>query len=117
LNVGGAFHTPLMRSAADALPAELAAVSFSVPAAPVVSNLDAAAHRDSNEWRERSAAHVAVPVRWRESMLTMVELGTTSFLEVGNGSMLAGLAKRTTPDVPVRGIATPDDTSVLAEVR
>ncbi len=114
LNVGGAFHTPLMRDAADALPAILEAMSFAVPAAPVVSNLDAEAHSDSDEWRTRSANHVAVPVRWRESMLTMVGLGATSFLEVGNGSMLAGLAKRTVPDAPVRGIATPDDVAVLA---
>ncbi len=117
LNVGGAFHTPLMRDAADALPAVLDAMSFAVPAAPVVSNLDAEAHADSDEWRTRSANHVAVPVRWRESMLTMVRLGATSFLEVGNGSMLAGLAKRTVPDAPVRGIATPDDIAVLAPQR
>ncbi|MEX2267685.1 MAG: ACP S-malonyltransferase [Acidimicrobiia bacterium] len=116
LNVGGAFHTPLMRDAADALPAELAAVEFFAPSAPVVSNLDAAAHADTDAWRQRSAEHVAVPVRWRESMQTMVELGTTSFLEVGHGSMLAGLAKRTVPDVPVRGIATPEECAVLAEV-
>ena len=46
----------------------------------------------------------------------MVELGVTGFLEVGHGSMLASLAKRTTPDVPVRGIGTPDECSVLTEV-
>jgi [acyl-carrier-protein] S-malonyltransferase len=116
LNVGGAFHTPLMRDAADALPAELAAIEFFAPSAPVVSNLDAAAHSDTDGWRVRSAEHVAVPVRWRESMQTMVELGATSFLEVGHGSMLAGLAKRTVPDVPVRGIANPEECAVLAEV-
>jgi [acyl-carrier-protein] S-malonyltransferase len=109
LNVGGAFHTPLMRDAADALPGVLADVTFAAPAAPVVSNLDARAYDGPDGWAERSGEHVAVPVRWRESMLTMVELGATSFLEVGNGSMLAGLAKRITPDTPVRGIATPDD--------
>jgi [acyl-carrier-protein] S-malonyltransferase len=114
LNVGGAFHTPLMRDAADALPAELAAVTFARPAAPVVSNLDARAYDDGDGWRLRSAEHVAVPVRWRESMQTMVELSATSFLEVGHGTMLAGLAKRTVPEVPVRGIATPDDCSLLA---
>jgi [acyl-carrier-protein] S-malonyltransferase len=116
LNVGGAFHTPLMREAADALPAELASVTFAAPAAPVVSNLDAAAHAGRDEWRARSAEHVAVPVRWRQSMQTMVDLGATSFLEVGHGSMLAGLAKRTVPDVPVRGIATPEECAVLTEV-
>jgi [acyl-carrier-protein] S-malonyltransferase len=119
LNVGGAFHTPLMRAAADALTADLAAVTFRPPAAPVVSNLDARAYADDAGWRPRSAEHVAVPVRWRESMLTMTGLGATTFLEVGHGTMLAGLAKRTTPDVPVRGVATPADAAalVLEEVR
>jgi len=116
LNVGGAFHTPLMRDAADALPAELANVTFETPAAPVVSNLDAAAHSDRDDWHQRSAEHVAVPVRWRESMQTMADLGATSFLEVGHGAMLAGLAKRTVPDLAVRGIATPEDCALLAEV-
>src|SRR5215472_12295650 len=63
LNVGGAFHTPLMRTAADALVDELATVTFQAPSAPVVSNLDADPHDDAG-WRPRSAEHVAVPVRW-----------------------------------------------------
>jgi [acyl-carrier-protein] S-malonyltransferase len=113
LNVGGAFHTPLMRDAADALPSELESVSFSAPAAPVVSNHDAKSYDDGDGWRDRLPEHVTVPVRWRASMETMVGLGVTSFLEVGHGSMLAGLAKRTTPDVPVRGIATPEDVQAL----
>ena len=117
LNVGGAFHTPLMRSAADALPGVLADVTFTEPDAPVVSNLDAHAYSSADGWAQRSGEHVAVPVRWRESMLTMVELGATSFVEVGHGTMLAGLAKRITPDTPVRGIATPDDCVVMEEVR
>jgi len=115
LNVGGAFHTPLMQDAADALPSVLEPVELSAPAAPVVSNHDAKAYDDGLGWRDRLPEHVTVPVRWRESMETMVGLGVTSFLEVGHGSMLAGLGKRTTPDVPVRGIATPDDVQALDE--
>lgn len=113
LNVGGAFHTPLMRDAADALPSELESVQLSEPAAPVVSNHDAKAYDDGFGWRDRLPEHVTVPVRWRESMETMVGLGVTSFLEVGHGSMLAALAKRTTPDVPVRAVATPADVQSL----
>jgi [acyl-carrier-protein] S-malonyltransferase len=119
LNVGGAFHTPLMRDASAALPAELEAVKFSIPVAPVVSNHDARAYDDGDGWRSRLPDHVAVPVRWRSSMETIATLGATTFLEVGHGTMLAGLAKRTVPDVTVIGIATPDDvtSSSLAEVR
>jgi [acyl-carrier-protein] S-malonyltransferase len=119
LNVGGAFHTPLMRPATEALRGELAAVGFTAGGPPVVSNLDACPYADGVAWRVRSADHVSVPVRWRESVLAMVESGATTFLEVGQSSMLAGLAKRTVPDVPVRGVATPDDAAalVLEEIR
>ncbi len=113
LNVGGAFHTPLMRDAADGLVAELAGVQFDTAAAPVVSNLDARPYAGPDGWRDRSAEHVVVPVRWRESTLTIAGLGATTLLEVGSGTMLAGLAKRTVPDVAVRGVATPDDAHAL----
>ncbi len=113
LNVGGAFHTPLIRDAADALVGELATVDFETSDAPVVSNLDARPYATPDGWRERAAEHVVVPVRWRESTLTIAELGATTMLEVGSGTMLAGLAKRTVPDVPVRGVATPDDAHAL----
>ncbi|MFO7591724.1 MAG: ACP S-malonyltransferase [Acidimicrobiia bacterium] len=116
LKVGGAFHTPLMSDAAAALPAVLADMTFSAPVAPVVSNHDAVAYDDTDGWRARLATHVTQPVRWRATMSTLVDRGATSFLEVGHGSMLAGLAKRAVPDTPVRGIATPDDCSLLEEV-
>lgn len=113
LNVGGAFHTPLMRPAAEALAGELAGVTFTAGGPPVVSNLDACPYADGPGWRVRSAEHVSVPVRWRESVLAIVAAGATTFLEVGHGTMLASLAKRTVPDVPVRGVATPDDVAAL----
>jgi [acyl-carrier-protein] S-malonyltransferase len=117
LNVGGAFHTPLMRDAADTLTAELPLLSIARPSAPVVSNHDAVAYDDAGGWRTRLAEHVAVPVRWRPSMETLADLGATTALEVGHGSMLATLAKRITPAISVRGIAGPEDLPSLLEVR
>jgi [acyl-carrier-protein] S-malonyltransferase len=117
LNVGGAFHTPLMRDAADALAAELPAVPLSPPDAPVVSNGDAQPYQDADGWRSRLAVHVTDPVRWRTSMETIAGMGVTRCLEVGNGSMLATLAKRIVPDLPVQGVATPEDLPALTEVR
>ena len=70
LNVGGAFHTPLMQDAATALEPVLADMTLGTAAAPVVANDDGRGHRDGDEWRLRSARHVAVPVRWRETQLT-----------------------------------------------
>ena len=117
LKVGGAFHTPLMRDATVGLALELAALDFAVPAAPIVSNDDAAAHSDAEGWRVRLADHVSVPVRWRTTMDALVGLGAGTFLEVGHGSMLAALAKRGVPDVTVRNIATPEDvTQSIVEV-
>jgi [acyl-carrier-protein] S-malonyltransferase len=115
LNVGGAFHTPLMDDAATALVDELAQVRFGQPSAPVVSNHDGQAYDDGEGWRTRLAQHVRVPVRWRTSMETIAARGATLLLEVGHGSMIAGLAKRTIPDVAVRNLATPDDIGVLVD--
>jgi len=120
LNVGGAFHTPLMRDASEALATELVDLAIALPTAPVVSNHDAVAYTDADGWRARLAAHVSVPVRWRPTMATLTDLGATTFLEVGHGSMLAALAKRGAPDVTVRNVASPHDLTPserLMEVR
>ena len=109
LNVGGAFHTPLMHDASVALAAELSNVTFAAPAAPVVSNHDAVAYSDGDGWRDRLAEHVSAPVRWRSTMATLDGAGAGTFLEVGHGSMLAALAKRGAPDVVVQRISSPED--------
>lgn len=109
LNVGGAFHTPLMHDATTGLVDELAAIRFATPSAPIVSNDDAVAYSDGDGWRHRLPEHVSVPVRWRSTMDTLVGLGADTFLEVGHSSMLAALAKRAVPEVTVRNIATPED--------
>ncbi|MBA2327043.1 MAG: ACP S-malonyltransferase [Actinobacteria bacterium] len=117
LNVGGAFHTPLMRDAAEALARDvLPDVRFGAPSAPVVSNHDGNAYDDTEGWRDRLAQHVAVPVRWRPSMRTLAGLGATTCLEIGHGSMLATLAKRIPPKIPVQGVATPSDLPALEGV-
>jgi [acyl-carrier-protein] S-malonyltransferase len=118
LKVGGAFHTPLMAEAAAAVAPVLAGITFRTPVAPIVSNEDARPYAGPDGWAERLQRHLVSPVRWRASMTTLVdELGATTLVEVGFGSMLAGLAKRCAPGVPVLGVATPDDIAPLSEVR
>jgi [acyl-carrier-protein] S-malonyltransferase len=118
LKVGGAFHTPLMAEAAVALRPVLADLTFSTPAAPIVSNADGRPYGASSGWPDRLERHLVSPVRWRGGMTTLVdELGATTLVEVGFGSMLAGLAKRGAPGVPVLGVATPGDIAPLSEVR
>lgn len=118
LKVGGAFHTPLMAEAAAALAPVLAGITFASPAAPIVSNADTRPYGGADGWPDRLERHLVSPVRWRGCMTTLVdELGATTLVEVGFGSMLGGLAKRGAPGVPVLGVATPDDIAPLSEVR
>jgi [acyl-carrier-protein] S-malonyltransferase len=116
LNVGGAFHTPLMDQARSGLEPVLADTAFAAPSWPVVSNVDAKPHDDGDGWTSQLAEHLVRPVRWRESMESLVDLGAESFLEVGPGAVLGGLARRTVPGREVRGVAVPDDVPPLMEV-
>ena len=95
LSVDGAFHTPLMDSARDALAAYLVAVPFTAGIAPVVSNGDALPYDDGDGWRYRLADHLVQPVRWRQSVERLVAMGADDLAEVGAGTTLSGLAKRT----------------------
>ena len=115
LDVGHAFHTPLLSEAADDLRHLLDTLTFLTPAAPVVANTDAAAHTDPAGWPERLARHLVEPVRWRESQRTLADLGATTFVEIGPGRVLAGIAKRAVPEVSVRNLATPADLDAVAE--
>jgi [acyl-carrier-protein] S-malonyltransferase len=115
LDVGHAFHTPLLADAADGLRGLLDTLEFRTPAAPVVANTDAAAHVDPDGWPDRLTQHLVEPVRWRESQLALAGLGATTFVEIGPGRVLAGLAKRTVPDVTVHNVSTPADLGTLAE--
>lgn len=115
LDVGGAFHTPLMASARDELEPVLAATTFDAPAWPVVSNVDARPHHDA-DWGPRLADHLVRPVLWRDSMTALADMGAASFVEVGPGAVLGGLARRTVPGRMVRNVAVPDDVPPLLEV-
>jgi [acyl-carrier-protein] S-malonyltransferase len=117
LPVGGAFHTPLMNDAVAGLEAALRDLPFHAPTAPVVSNADATPYDDGDGWRDRLSVHVTRPVRWRTSMQALEARGASMFLEVGHGSMIAGVAKRTVPDIPVFGIARPDAVDTLGGAR
>jgi malonyl CoA-acyl carrier protein transacylase len=97
LPVTGAFHSPMMASAVDAFAAALDGVEIVEPATTtVVSAVTAAPFTDM---RAELAQALTQPVRWRETMLTLRDLGAERFLEVGPGRVLTGLAKRTVPGV------------------
>jgi [acyl-carrier-protein] S-malonyltransferase len=114
LDVGHAFHTPLLADAAAGLAPLLGTLTFREPAAPIVANTDALGHTDPDCWPDQLTRHLVEPVRWRESQRTLAASGATAFVEVGPGKVLAGLAKRTVPDVTVHPLATPADLAPVA---
>lgn len=111
LQVGGAFHTPLMAPAAEQLGEVLSGIEFGVPRAPVVCNTDATARERG--WQERLSTHLVSPVRWHDSVVALRGLGVDELLEVGHGTMLAGLARRSDRDLPVRSVSSPDDLELV----
>ncbi len=96
LPVTGAFHSPMMASAVPELQAALAEVELRPAQATVVSAVTAAPFDDVPA---RLAQALTMPVRWRETMLALRQLGAERFVEVGPGKVLSGLAKRTVTDV------------------
>jgi [acyl-carrier-protein] S-malonyltransferase len=96
LDVTGAFHSPMMASAAPEFEAALAQVEVREPRVTVVSAVTAEPFDDI---RARLVEALTRPVRWRETMLALHGLGAERFVEVGPGRVLTGLAKRTLRDV------------------
>ena len=92
LDVAGAFHSPLMAPAADALAAALERTPIREPAFPVLSN---GSTKPFEEVRRELAENLLKPVRWREILLELQARGATDFVECGPGSVLKGLVKRT----------------------
>ncbi|MDE3204598.1 MAG: ACP S-malonyltransferase [Acidobacteriota bacterium] len=107
LPVGGAFHSPLMAPAQDLLDAALDAAHFHDSTVDVVANVDASAHRDG--FAELLSRQLVAPVRWRESLETLSRAGVTHFLELGPGTELSGMVKRTVEGAHRANVATPDD--------
>jgi [acyl-carrier-protein] S-malonyltransferase len=113
LPVGGAFHSPLMQPAQEKLDQALAVAGFEPAQIDVVANVDASVHRDG--WPALLSRQLVFPVRWRESLLTLAGLGVTRWLELGPGSELSGMVKRTVTNSARANVATPDDLAGLAE--
>jgi [acyl-carrier-protein] S-malonyltransferase len=107
--VSGAFHTPFMASARDRLRKALAAADLRAADLPVVANVDGRVHHQGADWASLLTTQLTSPVRWRQALHTLDDLGTTRFVEVGPGSVLTGLAKRTISGVATNTVATPEE--------
>ncbi len=94
LPVGGAFHSPLMAPAKEALASAIEAITFSSPKCPIYQNVSATAVTDSELLKAQLIAQLTAPVKWTQSVQKMIEDGATSFTEYGPGKVLQGLIKK-----------------------
>ena len=93
LNVGGAFHSPLMASAQDELDQALRSVTWGATEATLISNVDGHVHTSAEEWRELLSRQLTSPVQFLSATLTLPETVVTT-IEMPPGSVLTGLTKR-----------------------
>ncbi len=108
LPVSAPFHCPLMQPAANAMDAALADARIAAPLVPVFANVDAVAIADPGAIRVALVQQVTGMVRWRESVLAMVDAGVTQFVEFG-GKVLSPMVKRIAPDAEAISVVTMDD--------
>ncbi len=94
LQVSGAFHCPLMQSAADKMQEALENITLRAPSVPVVANITAEFEQNPKQIKELLVAQVTGSVRWTESVEYMTSKGVTDFIECGNGKVLCGLIRR-----------------------
>ncbi len=109
LPVSAPFHCALMRPAAEAMEKALAEIEIRAPVVPVVANVTAAPVQDPAEIRRRLVEQVTGTVRWRETILYMVQKGITDVYEIGAGKVLSGLARRIEPTLNAASLGTPAD--------
>ena len=94
LQVGGAFHSPLMEPARQELEAAISATAISAPVCPVYQNVDAKPSTEPAQIKQNLVAQLTAPVRWTQTVQCMVADGATEFVELGPGAVLQGLIKK-----------------------
>ncbi len=94
LQVGGAFHSPLMEPARAELAEGISSVHFSAPVCPVYQNVTAEASSDPSVIKDNLLAQLTSPVRWTQSVRNMVSDGASRFIELGPGNVLQGLVRK-----------------------
>ena len=109
LPVSAPFHCELMSQATLKMRNIINEQSIILPKYNVVSNVSAIEYKSSEEIRHLLIKHIESPVRWRESVLYMIEQGSSIFVEIGPGKVLSGLIKRINKDVKVLNVDKLED--------
>ena len=101
LQVGGAFHSPLMEPAREELEQAILETEFNEPICPIYQNYTSRPHTDVEEIKKNLNHQLTAPVKWRQSVVNMVNDGATDFIECGPGKVLQGLVKKISPEAQV----------------
>ena len=117
LNVAGAFHSPLMRSAADRIREELSKVAFAEPRFPVAANVSGRLIGDAAAFRDLLSRHVVSPVRWERSMRSLADAGFDVFVEAGPGDVLTKLVRRILPQASATAVGSAEQAAAYARDR
>lgn len=121
LPVSAPFHCRLMKPAEEGLAPALAAIPFAAPRIPVYVNVDAAPVTTGEAARDALVRQVSRAVRWDDAIVRMKDEGVTVFVEIGTGSALTGMIKRTVEGVKCLSVQKPDDfaaaRAAIAEAR
>ena len=104
LQVGGAFHSPLMAPAREELAEAIRSTTFSTPNCPVYQNVSATPFTDLDAIRKNLIAQLTAPVRWTQSVQNMFKDGAREFIECGPGKVLQGLVTKIAPDAQVSSL-------------
>jgi len=100
LQVGGAFHSPLMEPARVELEAAIQATHFATPICPVYQNVTASAVSDPEQIKMNLVKQLTAPVRWTQTMQQMIADGCSEVIEVGPGKVLQGMFKKVSRELP-----------------
>jgi [acyl-carrier-protein] S-malonyltransferase len=113
LPVSAPFHCKLMNSATLVMKEEISKLNFNEPKNTLISNVTGKEISNSNELKELLVKQIENSVRWRESILLMIEKGVTEFIEIGPGKVLSGLIKRIDRNVKVSAINSEEDIKLI----
>lgn len=114
LAVSGAFHTELMRPAADGLRRFLEGLVFNEPEVPIVANATAGPVASGKALKAELLEQLCACVQWQRSVEYMISHGVTRFIEIGPGKVLSGLIKRISPEVETQNIG---DAEAITKLR
>jgi len=116
LQVSAPFHCALMKPAEERLAPELRAVATRKPRVPVIANVDAEPKRDAASAIEALVEQVSAPVRWEGVVRRLASEGVTTYVEVGPGTVLAGLIRKIHRDASAVSFGKPDDLASVEQL-